>query len=104
MPTAKPAPPLSLITSAPLPRVRVKERFGEAGIPAGKFLERQAGGLGRRPDRHHAVAVLAQDQGRHLRGRQLERFGDQAAEPGGVELSAQADHLAGGRSSRATAR
>ena len=74
-----------------------EERVGDAGIPAGESLERQAGGLGRRPDRHHAIAVLAQDQGRHLGGRELELFGDQAAKPGGVELGSQADHLAGGQ-------
>ena len=45
-----------------------EDRVGDGGIPARELLERQAGGLGRRPDRHHAVAVLAQDQGRHLRG------------------------------------
>ncbi len=94
-PTANPAPPLSLITSAPLPRVRVRSASASRRVPARELLERQAGGLGRRPDRHHAVAVLAQDQGRDLRRRQLERLGDQAAKPRRVELGSQADHLAG---------
>ena len=60
-----------------------------------KSLERQAASLGGRPDRHHAVAVLAQDQARHLGGRNVDRFGDQAAEPCGIELSSQPDDLAG---------
>ena len=72
-------------------------RVGNAGIPAREFLERQAGGLGRRPDWHHAVAVLAQDQSGYLGGGKLELFGDQAAEPCGVELGSQANHLARGQ-------
>ncbi len=104
-PTAKPAPPLSLITSAPLPRVRVRSASATVAFQPGILLERQPGGLRRRPDRHHAVAVLAQDQGRDLRGRQLERLGDQAAKPGRVELRSQADDLARrASSSRRTAR
>ena len=42
---------------------------------------------------HHAVAVLAEDQGLDLRRRQAGLQGDQRAEAGGVELRAQADHL-----------
>ena len=72
MPTAKPAPPLSEITSAPLPRVRLMIDSASAGVPPRESLERQAAGLGGRPDRHHAVAVLAQDQARDLGGRNVD--------------------------------
>ena len=62
-------------------------------VQPGNFSSGRPGGLRGRPDRDHAVAVLAEDRGRDLRRRQLERLGDQAAEPGRVELRAQADHL-----------
>ena len=75
--------------------MRVKSASATLEFQPGNFSSGKPGGLGRRPDRHHAVAVFAQDQGRHLGGGKLELFGDQAAKPGGVELGSQADHLAG---------
>ena len=73
-----------------------REQFaGQIGVPAGEFFQRQAGQRGARPDRHHAVAMFAQDQGLDLRGRHVELGGDQAAKADRVELRAQADHLAG---------
>ncbi len=68
-PTAKPAPPFFLMTSAPEPLVRVNSSLARCGVPAGKLLQRQAADRGARPDRHHAVAVLAEDQRLDLRRR-----------------------------------
>src|SRR5262249_17989081 len=58
---------------------------------AGELFERQPVDGRARPDWHHAVPVLAEDQGIDLRRRQLELAGDEAAEARRVELRAQAD-------------
>ncbi len=96
-PTANPAPPLSLMTSAPLPRVRAKRASAVPEVQPGNFSSGRPAGLRGRPDGDHAVAVLAEDRGRDLRRRELERLGDQAPEPGRVELRPQADHLRRGQ-------
>ena len=79
-------PPLELDHLGAAAAGPCEQGLGGGGVPARELLERQAGGLGGRPDRHHAVAVLAEDQGRDLSRRELESLGDQAAEPGRVEL------------------
>ena len=72
---------------------------GEGVLPklggvAGIFFQRQAADAGARPDRHHAVAVLAEDDRGDLGGGGLEIEGQQTAEPQRVEQRAEADHPA----------
>ena len=76
---------------APAVFVSSKTSFGSVGREAGPLLQRQAGDGGARPDRHHAVAVFAEDQGLHLRRRHLQAAGQVAAEAARVELRAQAE-------------
>jgi hypothetical protein len=102
MPTAKPAPVFFLITSAPEPLVRVNSSSARRLTSRG-LLQRQAADRGARPDRHHAVAVLAEDQGVDLRRRDVQFLRDQAAEANRVELRPQADHLAFGQIKRSAA-
>ena len=90
-PTANPEPPLSLMTWAPAVFVSSKHILRELGVEAGPLLDRQPGDGGARPDRHHAVAVFAEDQGFHLRRRHLQSLAEIALEASRVEHRAQAE-------------
>ena len=92
MATAQPAPPLRLMTSAPLVRVRSKILFCP-GVTVGQPGKRKTVHCGAGPDRDHRVAVFAEDEGSYLRGRQLQFLGNEALKAGGVEHRAQTDDL-----------
>ena len=78
---------------------------GQVRRPAGIFFQRQAGDRGTRPDRHHAVAVFAQDQ-------RLRLASGGAASRSAIRLRKRIvsscvprpSTCAGGRSSRSAAR
>ena len=76
---------------APAVFVSSKTSRASVGVEARPLFQRQTGDGGARPDRHHAVAVFAEDQRLHLRRRHLQAPGQVAAEAGRVELRAQAD-------------
>jgi len=67
--------------------------FGLGRAKAREPVQRQPRRLSCRPHRHHAVAMLAQNQRRHLGGRQTQPLSDQTAKASRVEHRAQADHL-----------
>ena len=104
-PTAKPAPPFFLITSAPEPLVRVNSSLGQMRRSSREIFPAAGRRSCRtRPDRHHAVAMLAQDQGLDLRGRRGELLGNQARKRIVSSCVPRPITCAGGRSSRSAAR
>ena len=93
-PTAKPAPPLSLMTSAPAALVRSKTCLGASR----RSSRATAPAAARRPARSTRSAPCCRRARRGSSaltcvGGHLQRLGDQAAEAGRVELRAQAEHL-----------
>ncbi len=64
---------------------------------AGPLLQRKAGYRGARPDRHHAVAVLAEDECLDLSGRNTQAAGQVTAESRRVELRPEANDLLPGK-------
>ena len=79
------------MTVAPAVFVSSNASFCSVGENPGICSMRQAGHRGARPDGHHAVAVLAENEGLHLRRRHLQPAGQVAAKTGRVQLRAEAD-------------
>src|SRR5437764_269735 len=71
---------------------RIEDLLRRVGVEAGPLVERQAADGGARPDRRHAVAMFAEDEGIDLRRRRLQFLGEVAAETRGIEDRSQADH------------
>src|SRR5690349_13171742 len=69
----------------------IEDFLGGVRVETGPLLERQTVDGGARPDRDHAVAVLAENEGVDLRRRRLQAFGEIAAKARRVEHGAQAD-------------
>src|SRR6185437_8262693 len=73
-------------------RLRILERLALHSRREGRpLLQRQTSYRGARPNRHHAVAVFAEDHRLHLRGRHFQTLGQVATKPRCVKLRAQAD-------------
>ena len=78
---------------------------GQVRRPAGKLFQRQAGHGGAGPDRHHAVAMLAQDQRLDLRRRRRRAAGRSGSESESCRAACPGRCTrAGGKSSRLAAR
>jgi hypothetical protein len=80
MPTAQPAPPFRLMTSAPLPLVRSKTAFWNPGVHSGNPASGRPLTAALDQIGHHRIAVLAQDERLDLRRGQLEFLRDERTE------------------------